>query len=185
MFVYTKEGWKPLLFGIDSSDFGLPDKPFVPGLTSGDNFGVSTALGNEFAVAGAFADDVDSKVDQGSVTVFKKESGKWAFYTKITASDGQAGDNFGRSVAISGDLIFVGSPMNNSLENNDEGAVYVYKIVDGTIQFQQLKEEAEFRFEHEKAKKDFDSAAIKGYMKYGNDSFFIKPFFVPFRPPFL
>lgn len=137
MFVYTNEGWKPLLFGIDSSDFGLPDKPLVPGLSTGDNFGVSTAMGNEFAVAGAFTDDVDSKVDQGSVTVFKKESGKWTFYTKITASDGQAGDNFGRSVAISGDLIFIGSPMNNSLENNDEGAVYVYKIVDGTIQFQQ------------------------------------------------
>jgi len=137
MFVFTSEGWKPLLFGVDSSDFGLPDKPLVPDQSPGDNLGVSSALGREFALAGAYGDDIDNKVDQGSVYIYKKQDGKWLYYTKITASDGQAGDYFGAAVAISDDYIFVGASGNNTLENNDEGAVYVYKIVDGTIQFQQ------------------------------------------------
>jgi hypothetical protein len=137
MFVFTKEGWKPLIFGIDSSDFGQPEKPLVADLSTGDNLGVSTAIGKEYAIAGAYGDDINGKADQGSVYVFKKQDGKWVYYTKITASDGQAGDYFGAAVAISDDYIFVGASGNNTLENNDEGSVYVYKILDGTIQFQQ------------------------------------------------
>lgn len=137
MFVFTNVGWKPLLFGIDSSDFGSLDKPLVSDLNTGDYLGVSTSLGSEFAIAGAIYDDVEGKADQGSAYIFKKQGSKWQFYTKITATDGLAGDYFGGAVAISGDLIFVGASGSNSLENNDEGAVYVYKIVDGTIQFQQ------------------------------------------------
>lgn len=137
MFVFTNVGWKPLLFGIDSSDFGSLEKPLVSDLNTGDYLGVSTSLGSEFAIAGAIYDDVEGKADQGSAYIFKKQGSKWQFYTKITATDGLAGDYFGGAVAISGDLIFVGASGSNSLENNDEGAVYVYKIVDGTIQFQQ------------------------------------------------
>lgn len=137
MYVFTKEGWKPLLFGIDSSNYSTPDKPIVPDLSTGDNLGVSTAMGKEYAVAGAYGDDINGKVDQGSVYIYKKQEGKWQFYAKITAADGMAGDYFGGSMAIADDFIFVGAIMNNSLENNDEGAVYVYKIVDGTIQFHQ------------------------------------------------
>jgi hypothetical protein len=51
------------------------------------------------------------------------------------------------------------------------------KIVAGTIQLPLLKEEVQFQFEHEKAEKDFDSALIKGYIRTGTDSFFIKPLY--------
>jgi hypothetical protein len=51
------------------------------------------------------------------------------------------------------------------------------KILAGSILYPMLKDEAYFQFEHEKAEKDFDSAGIKGYLIYGNDSFFIKPLY--------
>jgi hypothetical protein len=137
MYVFTNEGWKPLLFGIDTVQFGSPYKPTVQDLSIGDNLGVSTAIGNEFAIAGAYADDVDGKADQGSVYVYKRQGSNWQFYTKITAFDGQAGDYFGAAVALVDEFIFVGASTNNSLENIDEGAVYIYKIIDGSIQFQQ------------------------------------------------
>jgi len=137
MFVFTNAGWKPLLFGIDSSDFGLPQKPAVSDLSIGDFLGLSTALGSEYAIAGAPNDDISNNIDQGSAYIFKKQGAIWQYYAKITAGDGQAGDNFGNSVGITGDFLLVGAPLNNSLENNDEGAVYIYKLVDGTIEFQQ------------------------------------------------
>lgn len=51
------------------------------------------------------------------------------------------------------------------------------KIVAGTIQYPLLTNEVYFQFEHEKAEKDFDAAGIKGYLRSGNDSFFIKPLY--------
>jgi hypothetical protein len=62
--------------------------------------------------------------------------------------------------------------------NRDNITITPYKrVLSGSIQSLKSNEEMQFWFEHEKAKKDFDSAAIKGYMKYGNDSFFIKPLY--------
>lgn len=47
----------------------------------------------------------------------------------------------------------------------------------GTIQTQPLKEEVQFLFDHEKADKNFDSANIRGYLRMGNDSFYIRPLY--------
>ncbi len=66
----------------------------------------------------------------------------------------------------------------NYSTNRDKITITPYmKVLYGTIQLPQVKEEMPFRFEHEKAKKDFDSARIVGYLKYGNDSLFIKPLY--------
>lgn len=62
--------------------------------------------------------------------------------------------------------------------NRDNIIITPYKrVLSGSMQLPQSDAELQFWFEHEKAKKDFDSAAIKGYVKYGNDSFFIKPLY--------
>src|SRR5262249_3320313 len=45
---------------------------------------------------------------------------------KLTAADGAAGDNFGRSVAISGDTVVVGADFNDIGANADQGAAYVF-----------------------------------------------------------
>jgi cyclophilin family peptidyl-prolyl cis-trans isomerase len=52
---------------------------------------------------------------------------------KITADDGSAADQFGKSVAVDGNYAIVGAP-----KENDIGAVYIYEY-DGTQWLQQIK----------------------------------------------
>ncbi len=75
-----------------------------------DWFGVSVALDGNTAVIGAPGDDDNGIIDSGSVYVFVKSSGAWADGNetdKLTASDGEAQDNFGYSVAVDVDTLEV------------------------------------------------------------------------------
>ena len=47
--------------------------------------------------------------------------------TKLVASDGAEGDNFGHRCAISGDFIIVGAPYNDNEKGSDAGAAYIFK----------------------------------------------------------
>ncbi len=74
-----------------------------------DWFGVSVALDGNTAVIGASGDD-DKGIDSGSAYVFVKSSGAWADGNetdKLTASDVEAQDNFGYSVAVDVDTVEV------------------------------------------------------------------------------
>ena len=86
-----------------------------------DSLGISVAISGDTIVAGAFDHQVGSNADQGAVYVFTKPTGGWVNATQtaeLTASDGAAGDNFGRSVAVSGDTIVAGT--------QGRDAVYVF-----------------------------------------------------------
>ena len=50
---------------------------------------------------------------------------------EIVANDGSPGDQFGRSVAISGDYAIVGAP-NNTVNDKNSGSAYIFKRTDGT-----------------------------------------------------
>jgi hypothetical protein len=73
-----------------------------------DELGHSVAISGDTIVAGAIGDDIGGNSSQGSAYVFAKPASGWQDATqtaKLTASDGAAGDQLGRSVAISGDTI--------------------------------------------------------------------------------
>ena len=98
-----------------------------------DSFGLSVAIddpalrgdpGERVAIGGALGDDVASKVDAGSASVFRLVDGLWVFEQTLIASDGLANDEFGRSVAIRGDLAMDGSWDAGLF---DQGAVYVFR----------------------------------------------------------
>ena len=55
-------------------------------------------------------DDGAAGVDQGSAYVFVRSGGVWSQQQKLEASDAAAGDQFGDSVAISGETVVVGAP---------------------------------------------------------------------------
>jgi hypothetical protein len=96
------------------------DKPVFPiaQLTpsdrmSGDSFGSSLALsGNTLVVGSAYAGGA------GAAYVFTGSGSSWTQIAKLTPSDGVMGGQFGYALAISGNTIAVGAPM--------EGAVYVF-----------------------------------------------------------
>lgn len=82
-----------------------------------DNFGFSVAIDRSRTVVGSWLDD-DAGSLSGSAYVFRRDDNGtrtlpdddfWVEETKLTASDAAAGDEFGKSVAIDGDLIAVGS----------------------------------------------------------------------------
>jgi len=50
--------------------------------------------------------------------------------TKVVASDGSAGDNFGTAVSISGDFAIVGAPFNDD-DGADSGSAYILSRNEG------------------------------------------------------
>jgi hypothetical protein len=118
---------------------------------AGDGFGYSVAVFNDTlavgapfedgAGAGVDADEGDSSaLESGAVYVFtRSDAGVWSqqAYIKASNADGSdalPGDQFGTSVALSGDTLAVGAPFESSGVAGDEtdesafaaGAVYVF-----------------------------------------------------------
>ena len=106
---------------------------------AGDNFGWSVALSGDTALVGADYDDVVGANDnQGSVYVFTRSGTVWSQQAKLTGSNGEAGDIFGNSVALSGDTALVGALMDDIGANVDQGSAYVFTR-SGTTWSQQAK----------------------------------------------
>jgi hypothetical protein len=93
-----------------------------------DQFGMSLAVGGNTVVVGAPFADVGGNSDQGAAYVFVKPGGGWANGTqtaRLTASDGAGFDQFGNSVAVSGDTVVAGAPFADPGVSN-KGAAYVF-----------------------------------------------------------
>jgi hypothetical protein len=89
-----------------------------------DAFGGSVAIGVDTVVAGAWGDDNQ----QGAAYVFERDagSGSWNQVDKLIASDAAAGDLFGTSVALSGDIVVVGANLNDHDGGANAGAAYIF-----------------------------------------------------------
>lgn len=87
-----------------------------------DQFGISVAISGDLAVVGAYLSD-DGGRSTGSAYVFRDNGSNWLEEGKLNASDPEAGDQFGYSVAVSGNTIMVGAIGDAS----DAGAVYVFR----------------------------------------------------------
>ena len=89
-----------------------------------DNFGWSVAIAGDQAVVGArFDDDAINGQDAGSITIFERSSGIWSNGSKLTASSGEANDQFGFDVATNGEAVMVGAIQNGSF---NRGSVYLF-----------------------------------------------------------
>ncbi len=104
-----------------------------------DHLGQSVAISGDTAVVGA--DGEDSRGDfAGATYVFQRDQGgadNWGEVKKLTASDAQAQDFFGHSVALDGGTIVVGAwrvdvrtPNTRSL---DVGAAYIFEHDAGSL----------------------------------------------------
>jgi len=111
-------------------------KLVAPDAAVSDQFGVAVALDGDTAVIGAFGDD-DKGSASGSAYVFLRTGTTWALEAKLNAADGVANDNFGRSVAIAGNTVIVGSPNDDDTATNS-GSAYVFTRM-GTTWTQEAK----------------------------------------------
>ncbi|KPA12838.1 PKD domain-containing protein [Candidatus Magnetomorum sp. HK-1] len=104
--------------------------------TANDYFGYAVDMSDDYAVVGAYADDV-TYTDQGSVYIFKRDGASWTQVAKLTASDKAASDYFGYAVSISGDYILVGAYYDDDNGTNS-GSAYIFKW-DGSAWNQEAK----------------------------------------------
>jgi hypothetical protein len=95
-----------------------------------DHFGISVSLDGDTALIGA-PDDNDNGQESGSAYVFTRNGIIWTQQTKLLASDGEAGDYFGCSVSLDGDIALIGAPRDDD-NGPMSGSVYVYTRSDTT-----------------------------------------------------
>jgi len=98
-----------------------------------DFFGYSVSISGDYAIVGAYGDLVSS----GSAYIFNRIGARWIEQAKLLAADFFAGDNFGRSVSISGDYAIIGA-WGDDDNGTDSGSAYIFKR-DGTSWIQQAK----------------------------------------------
>jgi len=105
-------------------------KLVAPDATSGAEFGRAVAIqGNLVAVGSRFA-EAGGLEKAGAVYLFRKHMGSWRYEAKVSSPNPADEDNFGRAVALQGNILVVTSRKEESgaddVEADDVGAAYVF-----------------------------------------------------------
>ncbi len=80
-------------------------KVFASDGAAGDELGHKIVISGDIAMIASIANDSAT----GAVYVFERTDGQWVERQKLVALDGALGDNFGSSIALSGDLALIGA----------------------------------------------------------------------------
>ncbi|MBI4996988.1 MAG: FG-GAP repeat protein [Rhodocyclales bacterium] len=132
----------------------------APNANAGDYFGVSVAIYGDTAVVGALGEASSQTTitngatasannlaaEAGAAYVFKRTGTTWASEAYLKAPNAEAGDFFGMSVALAGDIAVVGAPhessnrttiINGTSGSGDNsaalaGAAYIFKRTGAT-----------------------------------------------------
>jgi hypothetical protein len=96
-----------------------------------DRFGYSVAIEGDVLIVGAPRDDNTAGDNAGAVYVLRLEGEEWTEQVKLTDPDGEDGDQFGYSVALSGDVLLVGVIFDKE-SGYDAGAVIAYRDTGST-----------------------------------------------------
>ena len=116
-----------LVAGASAASLSEVKKLTASDAQAGDQFGISVALSGDTAVVGANGEDAGG-TNAGAAYVLQRDQGgadNWGQVTKLTASDAQANDFFGISVALSGDTAVVGANEEDA-GGSGAGAAYVF-----------------------------------------------------------
>jgi hypothetical protein len=120
-----------------ASNTGAGDGLGISVALSGDTLAVGTPL-EDSAATGVGGDEAnDSLAQSGAVYVFRRTGAVWQQEAYLKASNTGLGDEFGRSVALSGDILAIGAPLEDSsatgINGNQtsnaaaqSGAIYVF-----------------------------------------------------------
>jgi hypothetical protein len=89
-----------------------------------DTFGRSVSLSGDTAIIGVTGDQ-DNGYESGSAYVFTRTGSTWTQQAKLLASDAAAGDWFGNSVSLDGDIALIGAYLDDD-NGMDSGSAYVF-----------------------------------------------------------
>ena len=86
----------------------------------------AVAVDGDTVVVGAYGEATGSQLFRGAVYVYRRTPGGYVFEARIVAPDGLAGDSFGFSVAVHGDVILVGAIGRDIAGVASAGGVYAF-----------------------------------------------------------
>ncbi|MCH8850197.1 MAG: FG-GAP repeat protein [Chloroflexi bacterium] len=115
-----------------ADNWGEAKKVTASDAQAGDLFGGSVSISGDTIVVGAVFEDAGG-ANSGAVYLFQRNEGgadNWGEVKKLTASDAQANDFFGASVAVSGDTAVVGARLEDA-GGDFAGAAYVFQRDEG------------------------------------------------------
>jgi hypothetical protein len=93
-------------------------------------YGHSVSIDDNFAVVGAYAAYKNDNYI-GCAFILYYDGNSWEIIAKLTASDADIDDDFGKSVSISGDVVVIGAEGNDD-SGSSSGSAYIYqKPIDG------------------------------------------------------
>ncbi|MGH9800991.1 MAG: putative Ig domain-containing protein, partial [Blastocatellia bacterium] len=103
----------------------------APDAAAFDQLGTSVAIGEDenTVVSGAHMADAPN-ANQGAAYVFKRANiagSLWTMEAKLRDVNGQANDNFGEAVGISGETVIVGAYLDNEPGVTDWGSAFVFE----------------------------------------------------------
>jgi hypothetical protein len=129
------------IFTRSGSSWSEQQKITASDKAADDRFGYSVGISSDgtTAIVGAVVEDPGGVGDAGSAYIFTYSGSSWSEQQKITASDPEASDQFGYSVAISGDgntaLVAANYDDPNGLIN--AGSAYIFTRSGGSWSEQQ------------------------------------------------
>ena len=94
-------------------------------------------MSGDTAVIGAVRKAVGGNLNQGAAYVFTRSGTVWTQQQELAASNGVAGDQFGYSVAVSGNTAVVGDYFKAVSATSEPGAAYVFTLSGGVWTQQQ------------------------------------------------
>lgn len=114
-YIFTRTGstWNEIIKLTASDGSGL------------DEFGGRVFISENSAIVSAPRTD-DAGNDSGSVYAFERREGSWKEVAKLMASDDDAEDRFGTSISMSGEIIIVGTSLEDSNGSNS-GSAYIFR----------------------------------------------------------
>lgn len=115
---------------------------FAPSSLGRESLGRSVAVDGDTIVAGAPLDGTEEQFDVGAAYVLAKQDGTWTQQAKLTASDRDEDDEFGKSVDLHGDTIVAGARHSDVDGRTNPGATYVFtRSADGWTEQEKLSPE--------------------------------------------
>jgi len=113
-YIFDRATWRPLTAVRPASH------------QAGDGTGVAVALHSRYALVGA----PGASDGAGAVHVFERGDRGWDEVAAIAPPSAVAAREFGRTLAVAGDLLFVGAPGTANADGTF-GEVFVYRLSDG------------------------------------------------------
>ena len=110
------------------------DNPNPVGTSADDRFGYSVAIDGDYAIIGANLEDDSGGTSSGKAYIYNVTTGTLVHTLDNPSAFGTSGgDQFGNSVAISGDHAIVGAYVEGDAGGTYSGKAYIYNVSTGAL----------------------------------------------------